>query len=202
MPLKKRPSRTRAGHHRDIALEDPAPKRHGSFIRKPLKKAAGIVCQDTQVGSGLNESSTEAAHLYLRAQIDIEENINKTAVVHFAEVATVLAAMMRCLLLKTEPARRFLWRNSPAWVRQGPCRHGGARNGWSVFWEPAGLNDHFKALANDWFKAYWTIIDCSSCVWSHGAGCGAGNPAADAFVLSLLLTCVGVVQRRTSGDWA
>lgn len=99
MPLRKQPSPSLSGHYRDSALEDPAPKRVGSFMRKPLMLACEVLCMDTHLGSGLNEGSTEAAHLYLRAQLDLGETPNGTAVVLFVDVATAFAAMVRCLLI-------------------------------------------------------------------------------------------------------
>ena len=92
-------------------MEDPAPKRYGSFIRRPLKEVVSSVCEYTQFGSGLNQGSIEAAHLYLRAQSDIVETLNKIAVVFFVDVTAVFAAMVRCLVVVEGVSQALLTRS-------------------------------------------------------------------------------------------
>ena len=49
------------------------------------------------------------------------------------------------------------------------------------FWTPAGLSEHFTAILDDRFSASWAVVEGDSCFLAHGTGCGAGDPAADAF---------------------
>ena len=53
----------------------------------------------SQYGAGLNDDSTNATHLHLRAFLDVAEAMSTTCGMLFIDVCTTFATMRRCLAL-------------------------------------------------------------------------------------------------------
>ena len=182
VPLGKLPQPSRCAHFRDITLEDPAPKRYGSQVRRHLLPVADSTCMSSQYGSGLNDGSTELAHLYLRAQLEAAEAKGMCGIAFFVDVSTAFASVSRSLLIPTECSRALLVEKLVDHGIEADLVGEVAADMSDIgFWSDGGASPHLVATIRDWFQHTWASLEGTTEVLGLGTGCSAGNPCADIF---------------------
>lgn len=91
-PLHKSSSYDVPTNYRDILLSNDTGKTIQALVRPPLDSERRKSCVDT---SGLNNGSTETAHLYIRTVVELCKAKKFSVALIFADVKTAFAAMIR-----------------------------------------------------------------------------------------------------------
>ena len=187
--------------YRDILLGAESGKVIQSTVRPVLNKVVETYTEETQYGSGLNNGTTETAHSYARACIDLAKMRNMSVALLFIDVKTAFASMIRAISMPFDAGQ------DPDEVYKSRLLKLGfseveaetiVNSAEAIFkWQQAGGSEHLAKYISNLYSTSWMSTEGCAKVFMARSGTVAGTPLAD-----LIFTCSVACVVREAFDEA
>ena len=190
---------SKCASYRDILLGAESGKVVQSIVRPVLNEIVEEYTAETQYGSGLNNGTTETAHLYARACIDLAKMRALSVGLLFIDVKTAFASMIRAITMPFDAGQ------NPDEVYKGRLLKLGFKDteadeiissAETLFkWQQAGGSEHLAKYISKLYSTSWMSTEGCSKIFMARSGTVAGTPLAD-----LIFTCsVACVFKQVRG---